>query len=162
MPGGHTFEVPNLRLGATAVRSYGVAQETQVTTTTINLTVSTIDSRNIPFFLQLWKRLGDINVFTDDIIQINSNPNLTGQHSGFCIRVRKPEIWLCRAGYILPPIPGLTPFDVNGGQLEARGLLNFNNAVNTVAITGGTGDYSRASGEILLNGNDFMLTVETP
>ena len=100
-----------------------------MTTTTINLTVSTIDSRNIPFFLQLWKHLGDINVFTDDIIQINSNPNLTSQHQGFA--------------------------SVFGSQKSGSvGPDTF--------CPWRTGDYSRASGEILLNGNDFTLTVETP
>jgi hypothetical protein len=60
----------------------------------------------------------------------------------------------------LPGIPN-TPFP-NGGQLQTRGLLKFSNAVNTVAITGGTGDYRRAFGEVELSGNNFKLTVETP
>jgi hypothetical protein len=58
-------------------------------------------------------------------------------------------------------LPPKSPFP-NGGQLQARGLLNRDNPINTVAITGGTGDYLRALGEVELNGNDFTLTVETP
>ena len=90
-------------------------------------------------------------VSTDDITEIDGDTSLWGQHLGFCVRVRvrvrvrQPDLWLCEAGYILPGIPG-TPFP-NGGQLQARGLLKFSNAVNTVAITGGTGDYRRASGK---------------
>jgi hypothetical protein len=54
-----------------------------------------------------------------------------------------------------------TPFP-NGGQLQARGLLKFSSLVNTVAITGGTGDYRRASGEVKLDGPNFELTIDTP
>ena len=39
-----------------------------------------------------------------------------------------------------------------GGQVQARGLLDFSGTLptNKVAITGGTGDYIRAGGEIEL------------
>jgi hypothetical protein len=112
-------------------------------------------------------------VFTDDITRINNLPiaRVVSQHSGFCLRVRQPgalgapDIWLCEAGYILPGIPG-TPF-LNGGQIQARGLLDFSgNVPEIVAITGGTGDYLRASGQAVLVENppitDFTLTIETP
>jgi hypothetical protein len=126
-------------------------------TTIIKLKVKTIASRDVP---PKNNQLGNMAVSSDDITQINGDASLKGQHSGFCVRVRQPNWWLCEAGYILPGIPN-TPFP-NGGQLQTRGLLDFSKQVNTVAITGGTGDYLRASGEVELNGNDFTLTIETP
>ena len=82
-------------------------------------------------------------------------------HSGFCFRVRKPDLWLCQAGYVLPAIPK-TPFK-NGGQIEARGILNFaSNKPSFVAITGGTRDFRRATGHIKLDGNTYTLTIYTP
>ena len=137
-------------------------------TTVISLLISPVESRNIPFVLPWWKRLGDVMVSTDDITQIN-NTNLMGQHSGFCVRVRKPNWWLCRAGYILPGIPDTvippkSPFP-NGGQLQARGLLDFASALSPsfVAITGGTGDYRSASGEVeFLDDTHWELTVVAP
>jgi hypothetical protein len=78
----------------------------------------------------------------------------------FFVSVRKPDFWLCEAGYILPGIPNM-PF-TSGGQLQIQGLLKFSNLVNTVAITGGTGDYRRASGQVKIDGNNFELTIDTP
>jgi hypothetical protein len=112
------------------------------------------------------KRLGQMLVFSDDITRINGAPSPgPSQHSGFCFRVRKPDIWLCQAGYVLPGRPG-TIFP-NGGQIQARGLLDFSNSAPVrVAITGGTGDYRRASGEIVLTGTPpvtrFTVTLEIP
>ena len=126
-------------------------------TTIINLKVKTVEEREVH---PKDNKLGNMIVSADDITEINGDTSLWGQHSGFCVRVRRPDFWLCEAGYILPGIPG-TPFP-NGGQLHTRGLLKFSNAVNTVAITGGTGDYRRASGEVKLAGNNFELTIETP
>ena len=110
-------------------------------TTIINLKVKTVEEREVP---PKDNKLGNTIVSSYDITEINGDTSLWGQHSGFCVRVRRPDLWLCEAGYNLPGIPG-TPFP-NGGQLQTRGLLKFSNAVNTVAITGGTGDYRRASG----------------
>jgi hypothetical protein len=97
---------------------------------------------------------------SDDITEINGDPGLRGQHSSFYVRVRRPDYWLCEAGYILPGIPG-TPFR-NGGQLQTRGLLKLSSLVNTVAIIGGTDDYRSASGQVNIDGNNFELTIEIP
>ncbi|HJY45073.1 MAG TPA: hypothetical protein VJ301_10645 [Propionibacteriaceae bacterium] len=105
-------------------------------------------------------QLGNMIASSDDITVINGDPSLRGQHSGFYVRVRRPDFWLCEAGYILPGIPG-TPFP-NGGQLQTRGLLKFSSLVNTVAIIGGTDDYRCASGQVKIDGNNFELTIETP
>jgi hypothetical protein len=128
-----------------------------MTTTTITLTVAKIEEKAVP---PQNNQLGNMLAFDENITKINGNTGLTGRHSGFCVRVQKPEIWLCEAGWRLPGIPG-TPFP-NGGQLQARGLLDFNIDTGTVAITGGTDDYLRASGHMKFNKNDYTLTIETP
>jgi hypothetical protein len=113
-----------------------------MTTTTITLTVATVEEKTVP---APNNQLGNMLAFDERITKINDH-RPCGRHSGFCVRVQKPEIWLCEAGWRLPGIPG-TPFP-NGGQLQARGLLDFNIDTGTVAITGGTDDYRRASGHI--------------
>ena len=67
--------------------------------------------------------------------------------------------WLCEAGWRLPGISG-HPLFPNGGQLHARGLLDFTSSTGTVAITGGTDDYLRASGHMKFNQKDYVLTIE--
>jgi hypothetical protein len=136
-------------------------------TTTLNLRGIEVLSKKIP---PGGNKLGQMLAFSDEIVAINNVLVAPGssQHTGFCFRVRKPEIWLCQAGYILPTIPS-TPF-INGGQIEARGLLDFSSTTNAiVAITGGTGDYRNASGEIelqIIGSNptvtQFTVTVITP
>lgn len=126
-------------------------------TTIINLKVKTVEEKAVP---PQNNQLGNMIVSDDDITEINGDTSLRGRHSSFFVRVRKPDFWLCKAGYILPGIPN-TPF-TNGGQLQTQGLLKFSNLVNTVAITGGTGDYQRASGQVKRDGNNFELTIDTP
>ena len=108
--------------------------------------------------------LGDMYVLTDNIIEINGKtiPPGVSQHSGFCFVVRKPNTWLCQAGYTLPGIK--KRHFRKGGQIEARGILDFS-APNPkfVAITGGTEDYRRASGEVkFLDDTHWELTIFTP
>jgi hypothetical protein len=107
--------------------------------------------------------LGHMYVVTDNIIEINGKPIAPGvsQHSGFCFVVRKPNTWLCQAGYTLPGIK--KKHFRHGGQIEARGILDFSAPSPTfVAITGGTGDYRRASGEVKFLPNHWELTIYTP
>ena len=60
---------------------------------------------------------------SDEITEINGDPSLRGQHSGFYVRVLRPDFWLCEAGYILPGIPGTSfPMAVNSGP---EGSSNF-------------------------------------
>jgi Dirigent-like protein len=126
-------------------------------TTIINLKVKTVEEKAVT---PQNNQLGNMIASSDDITEINGDPSLRGQHSGFYVRVRRPDFWLCEAGYILPGIPG-TPFP-NGGQLQTRGLLKLSTLVNTVAIIGGTDDYRRAAGQVKIDGNNFELTIETP
>jgi hypothetical protein len=106
---------------------------------------------------------GDMQVFSDDIIKINNTPLAPGmsQHSGFCFFVRGPHWWLCQAGYTLPGI-NKKRFR-HGGQIEARGLLDYSSSgPSFVAITGGTGDYRRATGHVKVGANKLRLTIYTP
>jgi hypothetical protein len=135
------------------------AKEAGMPRTILNLTISSVAAVNIPPQSQ---NLGDMRVQTDDITAINGDKNLTGQHSGFCFLVRQPNTWLCRAGY---PLPGIPQSPVRtGGQIEARGILDFSSSQpGVVAITGGTGDYQRASGEVrFLSNTNWQLTIFTP
>ena len=126
-------------------------------TTIINLKVRTVEEKAVT---PQNNQLGNMIAFSDDITEVNGDPSLRGQHSGFYVRVRRPDFWLCEAGYIMPAISG-TPFP-NGGHLQTRGLLKFSTLVNTVAIIGGTDDYRCASGQVKINGNNLELTIETP
>ena len=113
-------------------------------------------------FTPVPQNFGDMQVFTDDITEINGKPLAPGvsQHSGFCFVVREPNTWLCQAGYSLPGIRKRR--FRKGGQIQARALLDISKPVNRAAITGGTGDYRRASGDIKLDGNNYTLTIFTP
>ena len=126
-------------------------------TTIINLKVKTVEEKALTSHNN---QLGNMSAFSEDITEINGDASLRGQHSGFYVRVRRPDYWLCEAGYILPGIPG-TPFP-NGGQFHTRGLIKLSSLANTVAIIGGTDDYRCASGEVNIDGNNFKLTIETP
>jgi hypothetical protein len=126
-------------------------------TSIINLKVKSVEEKAVT---ALNNQLGNMIASSDDITEINGDPSLRGQHSSFYVRVRRPDYWLCEAGYILPGIPG-TPFP-NGGQLQTRGLVKLSSSVNTVAIIGGTEDYRRASGQVNIDGNNFELTIEAP
>jgi hypothetical protein len=106
---------------------------------------------------------------TDDIIEINGKAVAPGTstHSGFCFRVREPavpgarDLWLCQAGYVLPGIK--KRHFRHGGQIEARGILDFSsNQPGVVAITGGTGDYRLASGEVTFFPTYWELMIFTP
>jgi hypothetical protein len=123
------------------------------------------------------QELGQMLVFNEDITEINGAPSSQfptpslgpPQHLGFCFRVQKPDMWLCEAGWTLPGLPAPSPF-TNRGQIQARGLLDFrSNAAGKVAITGGTDDYLRALGHILITAvggtpavTVYTFTIETP
>jgi hypothetical protein len=129
------------------------------------------------------QKFGDRLVFTDDIdsfeFKPSSGPSVTGsasggQHSGFCFKVRAKDaagqdknFWLCQAGFDLPALafPN-TPFPT-GGQIEARGLMDFNKPTVTAAITGGFGDYNGAEGRVDVAFPDigkstWTMTIELP
>jgi hypothetical protein len=108
-------------------------------------------------------------IFSDHITEINGKTNLgPSQHTCF-VSMFGSRICLCESGIILPGLPAPHPFS-SGGQIQAQGLMDFDNQADAfVAITGGTGDYLRASAEVLVHVvrenptiTDNTLTVETP
>jgi hypothetical protein len=146
------------------------AKEGEMPKLILRLTLTNVDSRYIPPKPPPPQppppnQLGDMYVVTDNIIEINGKTIAPGvsQHSGFCFRVRKPDTWLCQAGYTLPGIK--KKHFRKGGQIEARGILDFTPGAppGKVAITGGTGDYRRASGEVkFFDDTHWKLTIFTP
>ena len=68
-------------------------------TTIINLKVKTVEEKAVT---PQNHQLGNMITSSDDVAVINGDPRLRGQHSGFYVRVRRPDFWLCEAGYILP------------------------------------------------------------
>jgi hypothetical protein len=89
--------------------------------------------------------LGTRRVFSEDLREPGSDV-VVGQHSGTCVHVRQPNMWLCHAGWTLEKVgPGAG----KSGNLMAGGLVDFAAAPPfSVAIFGGTGDYGTARGEI--------------
>jgi hypothetical protein len=90
--------------------------------------------------------LGDQRVFTDQLRAVNNKDQpkgpVVGHHSGFCSLVKKgpgnKRVYQCFA-----------TFDLADGLLTARTLLDLNsNAPVTATITGGTGNYADAHGQI--------------
>ena len=128
----------------------------------LRLTINPIFSTPFPPNPQI----GDMRVFTDDIVEINCQALTPGlyQHSGFCFVVRQPNFWLCQAGYVVPGIK--KRHFRKGGQIHARGLFDEDGGGSSpsfAAITGGHGDYRRATGEVeFLDGTHWKLTIFTP
>jgi hypothetical protein len=90
--------------------------------------------------------LGDQRVFTDQLRKVNKQNQpegpVVGHHSGFCSLVKrgpgKARFYQCFA-----------TFDLADGLLTARTLLDLtSDAPVTATITGGTGAYAGADGQI--------------
>jgi allene oxide cyclase-like protein len=128
----------------------------------LRLTINSISSTPFPANPQI----GDMRVFTDDIVQINGQALTPGlyEHSGFCFLVRQPAFWLCQAAYVVPGIK--KRHFRKGGQIQARGLFDETATTSSpdfAAITGGHGDYRRATGEVrFLDATHWKLTIFTP
>jgi Dirigent-like protein len=91
--------------------------------------------------------LGTRRVFSDDLREQDSVKVIVGQHSGTCVHVRQPNMWLCHAGWTLKEVgPGAG----ETGTLVAGGLLDFAADPPVFgAIFGGTGDFAKARGQIV-------------
>jgi hypothetical protein len=90
-------------------------------------------------------KIGTRRVFSEDLREKYSN-QLVGQHSGTCTLVRKPEWWLCHAGWTLENVgsgAGKTGTLVAGALFDFAGQPPF-----MAAIFGGTGDFDTVRGEI--------------
>lgn len=85
--------------------------------------------------------VGDSLVFANDVYDEN-DANVVGSDQGSCIRTRPGKAWECTFTVIL-----------DGGNIVVQGPFN-DEGDSTLAITGGTGDYANATGEMTLTALD--------
>lgn len=97
--------------------------------------------------------LGDVLAFGNPVYNA-ANTRQVGSDLGSCIRTKVGASWECSWTTLLP-----------GGSLVVQGPF-YDTADSTLAITGGTGKYSGASGQMLLHARnaagsayDFTFTV---
>ncbi|MBI2719585.1 MAG: Allene oxide cyclase [Rhizobiales bacterium] len=82
--------------------------------------------------------VGDLLTFANDIYD-EANKTKLGSDNGFCIRTAVGKAWEC---YFTTSL--------DGGQLTAEGPF-YDGQDSMLAITGGTGKYTKARGEMLLH-----------
>jgi hypothetical protein len=96
--------------------------------------------------------IGDARVFSNDLYDAD-NVNIVGTDQGFCFRTAVGKRWECAWSNI---------FDSGTIVTQGPGLdVAFRGEEITVAITGGTGAYAGASGELkikMLEGADHQFT----
>jgi hypothetical protein len=83
-----------------------------------------------------------------------ANQTKVGTDNGACVRTAAPGAWECA-----------WTLTVEGGQLHVEGPF-YDSGDSTLAITGGTGSYAQARGEMLLHARnaegtefDFTYTI---
>jgi allene oxide cyclase len=82
--------------------------------------------------------VGDVLAFANDLYDEN-NESKVGTDNGLCIRTAVGEAFEC-----------VWTASVEGGQLTVEGPF-YDTKDSTLAITGGTGDYNEASGQMSLH-----------
>jgi hypothetical protein len=85
--------------------------------------------------------VGDLLTFANEVFDA-SNKTKVGSNQGYCVRVAAGRSWEC----------WWTLF-VEGGQLTVQGPF-FDKGDSVLAITGGTGRYADASGQMKLHPRD--------
>jgi allene oxide cyclase len=88
---------------------------------------------------------GDVLTFTNDLFDA-ANKKKVGGDNGFCIRTELGKAYACEWTNTLP-----------GGQITVQGPF-LDAGDTTLAVTGGTGKYAGASGEMLLHARDAKGT----
>ncbi|MFN8590218.1 MAG: dirigent protein [Thermomicrobiales bacterium] len=85
--------------------------------------------------------IGDSLVFANDVYDAN-DANVVGSDQGSCVRTKPGKAWECTFTVIL-----------DNGNIVVQGPFN-DEGDSTLAITGGTGDYANATGEMKLSALD--------
>jgi Allene oxide cyclase len=85
--------------------------------------------------------VGDLLTFANDVYD-QANKTKAGSDQGYCVRVAAGKSWEC----------WWTLF-VEGGQLTVQGPF-MDKGDSVLAITGGTGKYAHASGQMKLHSRD--------
>ena len=96
--------------------------------------------------------VGDLLTFANDLFDAN-NENKVGIDNGYCVRTVVAEVWECNWTVLLAE-----------GQITAEGPF-YDAADSVLAITGGTGAYKNARGEMQLKsrneeGTEFDFIYE--
>jgi hypothetical protein len=98
--------------------------------------------------------LGTIHVFADRVEQkiVGQKNVVVGEHSGTCVHVRPPNMWLCHAGWTFENVE-LTDAAGNvtkiKGNLATGGLVDYDAFPTfTVAILGGTVAFAQVRGQV--------------
>jgi hypothetical protein len=96
--------------------------------------------------------IGDLLAFGNPVFD-EANATQVGKDQGFCVRTVVGESWECVWTVML-----------DGGQITVEGPF-YDAADSVMTITGGTGDYSGASGEMKLHarndkGTEYDFTYE--
>jgi allene oxide cyclase len=86
--------------------------------------------------------VGDTLVFSNEVYD-SDDANVVGSDQGSCTRTKKGEVWECSLTTTL-----------DDGSIVVQGPFYDDGRDATWAITGGTGDYAGASGEMLLSTRD--------
>jgi len=97
--------------------------------------------------------VGDTLGFANEVYD-GANEKMVGTDNGYCIRTAVGEAWECEWTLFL-----------SDGQITVAGPF-LDTGDSTLAITGGTGAYAHASGEMLLHARnpegsefDFIYTI---
>ena len=85
--------------------------------------------------------VGDILTFANEVYD-QEDKKLLGHDNGWCVRVVVGEAWQCRWTLIL-----------DRGQITVQGPY-YDKKDSVLAVTGGTGDYSSAQGQMKLRQKD--------
>jgi allene oxide cyclase len=86
--------------------------------------------------------VGDTLVFSNEVYD-SEDANVVGSDQGSCVRTKKGEAWECTFTVSL-----------SDGGIVVQGALYDDGRDSTLAITGGTGNYSGATGEMVLKERD--------
>jgi hypothetical protein len=85
--------------------------------------------------------IGDILTFTNEIYD-KDNKNVVGQDNGWCVRTASGKAWECFWTLVL-----------KDGQITVEGPF-YDKGDSVLAVTGGTGAYLGARGEMKLHARD--------
>jgi allene oxide cyclase len=86
--------------------------------------------------------VGDTLVFSNEVYD-SEDANVVGSDQGSCVRTKKGEAWECTFTVSL-----------EDGAIVVQGGLYDDGRDSTLAITGGTGSYNGATGEMTLSARD--------
>jgi allene oxide cyclase len=85
--------------------------------------------------------VGDVLTFANEMYD-EANETMVGHDNGWCVRTAVAKAWECTFTVTL-----------DGGQISVEGPF-LDSGDSMMAVTGGTGDYAKARGEMMLHARD--------